>query len=52
MSVDELIQSVGATAEMMKLIFDNFKRVGFNDSQALELTKTELKTIISNAKGE
>ena len=50
--MDELMQSVGATAEMMKLIFGNFIRVGFNDYQAMELTKTALRATIQNGKGE
>ena len=46
--MEELINVIGATAEMMKLIFDNFVRVGFNGGQALELTKTVLKTTLQN----
>lgn len=49
--MEELINSIGATAEMMKLIFDNFIRVGFNNFQAFELTKTALKTTLQ-PKGE
>lgn len=40
----ELIQSVGATAEMMKLFHNGFLRVGFSPADALELTKCVLQT--------
>lgn len=40
----ELIQSVGATAEMMKLFHSGFLRVGFSPADALELTKCVLQT--------
>ena len=50
--MDELINSIGVITEMTKLIFDNFIRVGFNDYQAMELTKTALRATMQNGKGE
>jgi hypothetical protein len=51
--MDELIQSAGAAAEFTRLMFNNFIRVGFNDYQALELTKEALKLLLQpKGKGE
>lgn len=50
--MDELINSIGATAEVMKLLYDHFIRVGFNDFQALELTKIAFKAVFTKTKGD
>lgn len=39
-----LLQAIGATVEVTKLIFDNALRVGFTPQQALELSKQYLHT--------
>lgn len=37
--LEKLIQGIGATAEMTRLYFDNYVRVGFTPQQAFTLAK-------------
>ena len=40
----DLIKGIGAQAELTKLYYDNFLRVGFSPAAALEMTKCAMQT--------
>lgn len=42
--IDSYIESVGAITEISKIYFDNYLRCGFNEDQALDLTKHMIET--------
>ena len=49
--MEELINGMGATAELLKLAYESFKAAGFEEARAFELTLGLLKIMVENGKG-
>lgn len=47
--VEKLIQNVGALCELLIIFFNSCRKVGFNESQAIELTKELLRNTLDKS---
>lgn len=43
--IKDIINSVGATAEMLRLFYDNLIKQGFTNQEALQLTSNYMKAV-------
>ncbi len=47
-NLEDVINSLGVTSEMMWIFFTKARATGFNETQALELTKVFLATTLNS----